>query len=236
MNQPNVAAPVETPAPAANTVAGTEGFALPVNGSPMIPPATNAAPAPEAKPKTIFVGGRAFATQEEALAWADQVSRQAPPPAAPVAATPKNEEVDPGDLIFEDPKAALRMSEDRLMAKIDRAYAAKEAEKEVWNNFYRSNSDLSGFRDMVDFVKTKHWEEIKSIPLDQALEKIAKEARGMMSRARGVSDNKQELSSGAVITAVPGNSPAPNVQNPVPKKMTFIDEMKELRNRRKKVV
>ena len=213
--------------PAPDMNAGLPTTQAPAVDAPQVtttPPAT----------KTIFVGGRAFNTPEEALQYADtQMRVQA---ATPAPAPQKSfNDVDPADLIFEDPKAAVRLIREQTKTEIRQEYQTEQAQKNLWDGFYDKNRDLNSTygKDIVEVIKAKKWNEIKDLPISQSLDILAKEARNFISGVRGNGQRQETMNSNGATTihATPGT--APRVQTQTQKPETFSDQIKALRKSKK---
>lgn len=217
-------------------------LALPQDGSSMsnttsteTPPAapSQEAAAAGAPKKEVYFAGRRFESEAEALAYASTLAPQAPQTPANTQAP---EEVDPGDIWFEDPKAAARLIKEQVRNEMRREYTAVETQKKVWNDFYEKNKDLKGLEEFVEAAQARKWNEIKAIPIEQALEKVAKEARSMIHKARGTSGTTERLTSNGATTATPSHAPGVNTPVHTAKPTSFVDELKALREKRKRVV
>lgn len=203
-------------------------LAMPAHGDPAIPAIT---PAPVV-PKEVFFAGRKFSSETDALAFASSMA-----PVAPAAAVvPVDTAKEISELMFTDPVAYHRATQEDTMRKMEQKYVAQKQLEETWNNFYEKNQDLRGFKDLVAGSQSVLWEDVKTIPLDQAMDRIAKHARGILQRA-GVpaATNRERLGNvgagGISPSLASGPAPLPQAE----KRLTFVEEMKQMREKRKKI-
>lgn len=231
-------------APQANIVGGPldpmkapESTASPAVQSPA-QQAQASAPAISSKP--LMIGNRIFNTAEEAIAYADSIERertirelhnQAPAQAAPTPATQTR--VDPADILFDDPKAAIRLLKEQIKEESSAETNKQKTNEQVWKGFYDKNPDLQGFEDIVELQKSKHWASIRDVPVDQALPWLAREARSYLSKIRGTPSQVEQLQGGPAMVAGSSGAAPPSVPMAVNKPTTFMDEMAEFKNRRK---
>jgi hypothetical protein len=208
----------------------------------VLPPESTAPVAP-AQPASqqVYIGGRLFNSTQEALEYADQAAKRAQDAEAALARanqqTREAAEVDPADILFEDPKAAMRLAEQRILNQVDARAAAQKQERDVWSGFYADYPDLKGFEEIVDLNKSKNWEALKNLPLDQSLPRLAKEARGHLAKIRGAQNTSTQQLSSAPATVMGGTGgigtgAAKTVQT-APK--TFVQELNEAKLARRKI-
>jgi len=121
------------------------------------------------------LGGREFDSPEALEAYASGLEASRAELAAQFAVQqealkPKEPEVDPADIIFEDPKKAVALIEARVEAKLAaqteaqaRAREAARNERETWDAFYGEHPELKGFERHVqallpELVKEHRWD------------------------------------------------------------------------------
>lgn len=203
------------------------------------PPDNNAVttpPNPEAiavqPKKEIFFAGRKFDSEADALAYASSLA----PPPAPVHTTHVQDEVTPGKVVFEDPDAAFRISEERIISKMEQRYTAVEQQKKIWTDFYDKHKDLKGMEEFVNASQQSKWEQIKNLPIDQALEQVAKDTRAMIAKARGNTGVQERMNPNGAQTLNPSPAHSTTTVVHTTKPTTFVDEMKAMRAKRQKVV
>lgn len=209
------------------------GFTMPDHGAPAVnTPAEELVQVPVKE--TIIFGGKVFNSQAEALAYADTQMRSAPTAAVP--ARQETQDVDPADILFEDPKAALRLQADNIKREMRQQYDQVENNKRIWNNFYSQNKDLQGMDDFVEIAQKKKWNEIKDLPIDQSLAIVAKDARAMIAKIRGGTGTPERMNPNGATTANPSRVNSPTMPTTAAPAKNFVDEMKEMRAKKKKAV
>lgn len=186
----------------------------------------------ETEEKSIYLGSKKFSSVDELAKYTAQLEQertQFAPQEQP--AQTKSKKV--SELLFEDPDQALEMHEKQIIEKIRAQDQAKNAEKQLWDNFYSKNKDLSEEKDLVEFALGKHWPELKSLHPEQALEKLADYTRKVAVRFRKTEGQKQELPSGQAKTGL-GTSYTPTQ---IPEKreapVDFVSQLKKIQSKRK---
>lgn len=242
--EPTTAPPAPQLPPAAATIppvpqffggpgAGADGVVPPLT-NPQAPPAA-AAPAPAVAPPAsspIIIGGRAFTTQAEADAYlrllesksfaqpAPQQQQFVPQnPAAPA-------DVDPGELMFTDPKTATRLIKEQAKQEIRNESAQVAARENVWREFYRQHPDLADAKDVVEAQLAIHMPAISTLPQAQGLPFIATQARARLSQLRQAANPGAQLPPGpAIVAGASGAAPATQPTAPA-LASSFISEIK----------
>lgn len=218
---------------------GPEGNA-PATAEVSQPAPTAPAVATSPSSQQVFVGGRMFNSTEEALAFADQAARKAQDAEAQLLAVRQQQvrqtEVNPADILFEDPAAAVRLLEQKILNQIDTRASAQKQEQDVWTGFYASNPDLKGFEDIVDLNKGKLWGEISTLPLDQSLPRLATAARNHLAKIRGQQNQTTtQLPSAPAQVIGGGGGTSAGAGRPVQaEKKTFVQELNEARLAKRK--
>lgn len=77
------------------------------------------------------------------------------------------------DLIFTDPKAALKALESRIMAAVEGKTAMKSAQAAFWQQFYEKNPELKGAELVVEGVMGKNMGVLNPLPVEKASERLA---------------------------------------------------------------
>jgi len=211
------------------------GFTMPAHGAPAVE--STKTPVEMPVKETVVFGGRVFNSQAEALAFADSQIRSQPVVTAQPAAQPTTQtDVNPAGIIFEDPEAALRLHGEQIEKRIEEKYNKAEATKNTWNKFYTENKDLQGMEDFVELAKAKKWNNIKDLPIQESLAILAKDARAMIAKVRSGSGPGERLNPNGATTANPSRAPAPTATTQVTAQKSFVDEIKEMRAKKKKAV
>lgn len=194
-------------------------------------------PLQEAAPaRKHVVGNRVFDTPEEALAYANGlVSAQAQasqslltPEAEPAPSKPKL-----GQLIFEDPDAALEEVKRQAKEELKSEHQQLEAYRKFWDDFYSKHSDLKNADLLVNAVYQREltngsW---TNVSLDQGAEILAQKARQEIGKIRGASSGGQALPSKPAMVASSSGGQVPAVPAPQQSVKTFVDELRTMRKR-----
>lgn len=192
----------------------------------------------ETTAEKIIVGGKEFATVEEATAFyrpAKQQQAAAPVQhAAPQAA--QSQDVDPADILFEDPKTALRLVEERAYSRA-KTEIKQEAQYDrnrdkMWVDFYDKNKDLAQMKGLVDGEFARRFSELQDLPVDHALDIIAASARKTVGEVKRATTQATRLPSGPAKVSSASGSPSPSVPAAKPVAKTFVEEVLEARKRK----
>lgn len=211
-----------------------------------------AAPSPADKPtspaelpaaKTYRVGKKEFTSPDALAAYVDglEQSKLDLLDQMSIPEAPKPPEIDPGDLVFEDPKKALKMVKDQALAEIRAEQEAERrmqkqrndqaaAEQRATEQFYRTNPDLVGFEDMVLVQAQKFVAESKNYTQEDAFRIVAERARTRKAEMRKNLIPDQALPVGPAIVAsatIASVPTTPVVEAP----SSFISELKNIRKR-----
>lgn len=119
------------------------------------------------------------------------------PPAPPARASSEEPATDPDDelaeMLFKDPKAAIKKIRADVRADLQSESRAERAERKFWKDFYATNRDLSDFKDIVNDVVNKNVVEI------QKLKDPTKIAEFVKSKSREHIDNlRRRFGNGSV--------------------------------------
>lgn len=246
---PNPGAPFIQGGPGSNQVGGQGPSTDAMAPTSSAPPATGQDPSavasnaggvsntPAQTPQTapIIIGNRIFNTKEEADNYVRNLEAKVFTP-APVQQAPQNNaqaDLDPAEIVFDDPKAAFAALESKITRKLENQYTAAEAQKAAWTGFYEKNPDLKDHQDVVQsklnqlnqnpFYRNKSW--------DQGLAELAQESRAWMARIRGTPNGGQQLPSKPAMVAGAGGGQLPSTPAPKPQTMNFIDEIRGMRKK-----
>jgi hypothetical protein len=203
-------------------------------------PAPEATPAPAepdpAPPQKFVVGGRSFETAQGALDYANGLADAQAKAAAslntPAPAQP-TKSVKLGNLIFEDPEAALAQHGQQIVDQIRSEQRVIEQNTKFWDDFYLKHSDLKGSELLVDAVLAREQQVggMSQMTREQAAPILAAKARQEVSKIRNVPSGGQALPSKPAVVA--GASGASTPRPPEPK-VTPTNFVAELRGMRKK--
>lgn len=220
--------PMDSPVPA-------HGSAFP--GELQTPTETETpSPAPVDNQKYV-VGSRVFATADEALAYANGMAESQAHAAG--ALNHPTETVQPtaqpklGQLIFEDPEAALQQVKNQAKEEM-RAEQRTIAENDrFWENFYSKHPDLKGSELLVDAVlaREQNTRNLSGMTRDEAAPILAAKARQEVSKIRNVPSGGQALPSKTAMVAGSSGAPVSQPTATKPAATNFISELKGMRKR-----
>lgn len=221
-------------------------------------PAAAAAPATPKPPAKFRIGDQEFATQEEALAYADQITRdgyaqrqllqnlQAPPAAPAPSVTPPAPAAAPAlnyDELFQNPQAFLQKYGqevyNRVMSDVQRAEATRTQSDAIWREFSDRHPALSEFRADVEGFVNQNMEQVRSIIQTKgrpaSYDFIATKLRSDWERRANVLKPSRELPN-TRVTSTPGTRSAAPVTPEVPAKkpQTMREQINSIRKRGRK--
>lgn len=113
------------------------------------------------------------------------------PPAQQRQPQPAAEDEEPNweELLFKDPKAALKLHGDRVAkavkAELTQQYQTEQSNSRFWNEFYKEHDDLYEDHDLVLATMNKHFNEIANLPSKQAQKVLADLTRARIMKYSG---------------------------------------------------
>lgn len=143
------------------------------------------------------------------------------------------------DMIFENPKEALKKLETHIQSNVtkliedkDTARAKVETEKNIWNDFWQKNPELQAKEDFVKkYVLTKNWAELSNMNAAEGMAKLAEYAKTEVKQLVEMSKPKTVLSAGAAqVEGVSGN-PIAYTQKEAPKRVDFVTQLRNSKKR-----
>jgi len=180
----------------------------------------------------------------ELRAQNEHLRRSIPPTQRQAEPAPADEEEPNWDeLLFKDPKAAMKLHGERVAKEVKRdltrQYESDQSNTRFWNSFYQNNPDLKDDHDLVTATLNKHFNDIGSMRSDLAQEKLADLTRARImkySGKSGVEPGKKRSRAQAEGAAEPRkrSAPPPKADN-VTSLSGVIRRRKELRYKRGKV-
>lgn len=211
----------------------------------------------EKKTAPIKIAGKEFGSIDEAIQYAEQLeiasreekafaegyekakegTKEPEPPAKTL-----DDEVE--EMLFENPKEAVKKLREGIQKEIFSAYEKMTAEQrqaqmiqqqreQTWNNFYQDNADLADSKDYIDFLLQKNWQTLGMKPADQALKELADLARKGLRLSKEASLPKTELQSKPAMMAGASTGATPQAQAPTDnEKIDFISQITKLRKRK----
>jgi hypothetical protein len=240
-------------------VAPDATFDMPKHGESH--PEQQAEPAQAEPPKQgkIRIGNEFFDSQEEAFAYAQDLQLSLAQKDAveqyrnsqEKKQTEEIKEVDPFDgfdqELFENPKAAAKKIYDKAMADAikeieakqaqaqkerEEAQARHEAEESAWAQFSGNNQDLSGNRDVVQYIIEKNIAEISKVPMAQREKFIADKTRAFLGSRHESMLPSKELQNKVVTQPTGSNSTT--VQTTQQNKSEALDFISQVRKHTKR--
>lgn len=213
-------------------------------GNPQPPPAS---PGNEAPP--VFEGlGGTFKTPEELATYAKGLeekyvkkSLETPtasavqPPPAPVS----GDEVDPElaeieGMLFTDPAKALKKHGEYIERKLDVRDAKKAAQSQFWADFYSENPDLKSADNLVKLIIDGKRGELANLTISEAKKKAAEIVRREVGPLVGAGGGTVTEVTNAPTTQFGGSKPtAPRAPQAPQKPVTFCDQVRQMRGRKK---
>jgi hypothetical protein len=147
---------------------------------------------------------------------------------------PAEEEPDWENLIFSNPKEAVRLIREGAVketeSKLRGEYQRDQSTSKFWSDFNKAHPDLAEDGDLVDLMLQKHLAAIADLPVREAMDRLADLTR---KRIMALSGNGSRPKSRAVVE---GASP-PSSKKPVAEKsrpVTLSDLIKGRRENRRK--
>ncbi len=102
----------------------------------------------------------------------------------------QSQEVDPVDDLTEflaSPSKVLAQREKRLReevkAELRQELDMKSAQQQYWGTFYNENKDLAGQEDVIEFLVTKHFQDLKDLSPAESRIELAKKAKSFLGRS-----------------------------------------------------
>ena len=231
---------------------------LAIFGQPFQAPAPSEPPvltAPKVEPKVeIKIGGKTFESQQDALNYAnelaliqlqDEAFKQGLEVNKPKPAVEPEPDLDEelANEIFENPKAAIAKLRKQIRTEMQKDINSndeakimavqREAQiKSTWDNFYKTNSDLSDFNDEVNTVLSREWAKLEKLPAEKGMEELAVLSRKYVASLREKILPKQALSSAQAKTGGASGIPASATLVPATQeKVSFISQIKTMNKR-----
>ncbi len=137
-----------------------------------------------------------------------------PPPKAD-----EPEDVDWDDLLFTNPKEALRLHGEQIRKQVTSElrgeYQRDQGTEKFWKDFYDTHKDLKGDKKMVDFVLSDHMSELADLPVEKAMSRLADLTRdlimGYQKRTGPGKRNRATVEGNSIpsTTVVPKREPRP---------------------------
>ncbi len=205
---------------------------------------------PAQNPEVYEIGGQKFESPEALLSHAKALQEKidAQPPKSeqakeiveqvvePAQSDPSVTDVDNELLALTNPEEHERRIIARvkgdLKSEIFGELDAREGNRVFWENFYRDNPELDGFKDLVDIVHQQHSGELKELSVFDGKKRLETLTKDLFTRIKD-SANTSEVQEGKVHALSPSGDEvpggAPRVVEEAPK--NFLDQIASLRDK-----
>lgn len=148
----------------------------------------------------------------------------------PQAEVPVEEEPDWDQLIFSNPKEAVKLIREQtakdVETKLRREYQADQGQTKFWSDFYAKHDDLADEDDIVQAILSANMATLGSMPVKQAMDELADLTRKRIMRysnGKGRRPNDKTRVEGA-------RSPSGKAPRAEPSKVVTLSDI--IRNRR----
>jgi hypothetical protein len=243
--------------PGGSMPSASPGAVAPSDGSPHTNPSSGgsatASSAPQASggsaSKDIYLGDRRFSSNEELAAYAatlkpkadlaDRLMNQL----SPQSPQQINEEDQLAEMIYEDPKKAVRGIVALAKKELNEESNVRQTAENTKKVFYDSYKDLVGQEDIVSMEYQKLQQSyaqagksLDSIPIVEVSSKIANAARERIARIKGQSVSSREVLPDGNPVVVGAGSSAPSAPSGSPARKTMFEQMKDMKAQKGKAV
>ena len=127
--------------------------------------------------------------QVEALRRDNEALKKQIPPAQPKPAGDPPKDTDWNNLLFTDPKEAVKQIKKEAREEITRElrgeYTRNESQRAFWRKFYTKNKDLRQDHDLVELTLNGNLGELANIPVETAMERLGDLTRQRILRYTG---------------------------------------------------
>ncbi len=130
--------------------------------------------------------------------------------------------------------AAEERAAQRIQAELDR----KDAVKSYWTKFYSVNKDLVEHEEVVQFLVSKHFEDLKDLSPVESQREIATKARTFLGKPAAAAKAlpKGEARTERPSHPAPAGRPQPAEQTPQPRYKGLSAELAKMAERRRKAL
>ena len=206
--------------------------------------------------KQYRLAGKLFDSQDDALAYAEELAIQSREEEAAIAAIRAQQEANKPkepvktledeveEILFENPKEAIRKLKEGVKAELARENKAYEQQrdlvthqKKVWDDFYSEladkHPDVGWNRELAEFYTSKIQNQIMDVPVAKAQEMIAGKMREAFKMTKDKGTKVTELSSTAgVVASSSGTVAAQPVKAQENQALDFIAQVRKLNKSR----
>lgn len=215
--------------------------------------------------KTIKIGTKEFTDPQEAIEYAKELAQETAENKAYIegvkdASKKPDEPTTPEETAYEkfskdvfiDPVKAAKEFSDNIKQEIFDTYNAsiekqtaendlKRQRAEAWDNFYKTNPDLSSevtrkiVASITNPANPEKWNQVKDLSRDEGLKKVAELARQEIAELKKALLPTQEMFSGNTsTTGVSGDQTPTTTQEKEYKSVAFTDALNNMRAGKKK--
>lgn len=155
------------------------------------------------------------------------------PPAQPATEDEEEDDSDLEELIFQDPKQALRIHGERIASRVkkelQREYQQDQGTQKFWNDFFEQYPDLKDDRDLVEATLSGNLSRLADMPVQDAIKELGRLTRQRISRYQNRNAKKRPKAQ-----AEGAGQPAPKRQAPAQDRpKTLSDIIKQRRQGRR---
>lgn len=206
---------------------------------------------PAATAPKYRIGDKEFATQDEALAYAEETARSAnaqqqwmnqmqPPPApAPQTVTQPLQPAPVPPEFYENPSAYLAKFGqdiyDRTMAQFQRMQATQDQSNQIWNEFVGRHPELADFRAEVEQFTATNITDVRGIISTKGrpagLDFIATKLKADWQRKSDMLKPRRELSNATTRATPTQRAPGVTPETTTKKTETFSEQINRIRKR-----
>lgn len=119
----------------------------------------------------------------------EALKRQIPPAQPKPVDDKKVEEPDWENLLYKDPKAAMKlhakMVKDEVTREIEGKYQREKGTEKFWSDFYNKHKDLKDDHDLVNVTLNSNLDTLANVPVAEAMDKLADLTRTRIMRYAG---------------------------------------------------
>jgi hypothetical protein len=153
---------------------------------------------------------------------------------SPIPSRPITENVE--DLLVNDPKRFIEKVREEVREENNGIQQRKNATEKMWKEFYETNPDLKDVDWHVQSVLGQKLQEWWDKPVPEATKLLAEESRRRLDLLRSKTGVRVENLESRKAEALPSSGdPAPRVQTPAPQETNFVQEIRDLRKKQRKV-
>lgn len=200
----------------------------------------------ETQKKWVTASGKEFNTPEELNAYTagleeelvrkafQNTNTQAP---APQVQKPATWEEEVAESMFTDPVGTLRKVKEKVTEEIRNEDVKKDAARSFWDHFYKENPDLQNTQKIVALVSKELSQDpaFGRLPAAQVSKRLADEVR-MAIKDIPKGGETETVINGKPAPMFSGSNPVQKTASAPAKPKTFVDQVREMKAKRKAAV